>query len=109
MNELAKNSKKKNIKDLHRGINGFKRGYQPRINLVKDENGHLFAYSHNILNQWKKYFSQLLNVHNITDVRQIEVHMAELLVPSPSRLEEEIAIAKLKIYKSPSNVKFRQN
>jgi hypothetical protein len=33
----ATNSKKKNIRDLYRGINGFKRGYQPRNNLVKDE------------------------------------------------------------------------
>jgi hypothetical protein len=34
----------------------------------------LLADSHNILNTWKKYFPQLLNVHNIRDVRQIEVH-----------------------------------
>jgi hypothetical protein len=33
-------------------------------------------------------------------VRQIEVHTAEPLVPGPSRLEVEIAIAKLKKYKS---------
>jgi hypothetical protein len=32
---------------------------------------------------------------------QIEVHTAEPLVPGPSRLEVEIAIAKLKKYKSP--------
>jgi hypothetical protein len=35
-------------------------------------------------------------------VRQIEVHTAGPLVPSPS-LEVEIAIAKLKKYKSPGN------
>jgi hypothetical protein len=38
-NELATNSKNKNIIDLYRGINEFKRGYQRRKNLVKDENG----------------------------------------------------------------------
>jgi hypothetical protein len=65
---------------------------------VKNENGDLLAYSHNILNKWKNYFSQLLNVHNISDVRQIEVHTAQPLVPSPSRLEVEIAITKLKKY-----------
>jgi hypothetical protein len=32
---------------------------------VKDENGDLLADSHNILNRWKNYFSQLLNVHNV--------------------------------------------
>jgi hypothetical protein len=39
-------------------------------------------------------------VHNVSDVMQIEVHMAEPLVPGPSRREVEIAIAKLKRYKS---------
>jgi chemotaxis methyl-accepting protein methylase len=48
INELARNSKNKNIRDLYRGINEFKRCYQPRNNLVKDENSDLFADSHNI-------------------------------------------------------------
>jgi uncharacterized protein YaaR (DUF327 family) len=48
INELATNSKNKNIRDLYRGINIFKRGYQPRNNLVKEGNGNLFADSHNI-------------------------------------------------------------
>jgi hypothetical protein len=70
---------------------------------VKDENGDLLADSQNILNRWKNYFSQLLNVHNVSDIRQIEVHTAEPLVPGPSCLEVEIAIAKLKKYKSPGS------
>jgi hypothetical protein len=49
--DLATNSKNKNIRDLYRGINKFKRGYQPRNNLMKDENGDLLANSHNILNR----------------------------------------------------------
>jgi hypothetical protein len=51
INELATNSKNKNIRDLYRGKNEFKMGYQPRNNLVKDENGDLLADSHNILNR----------------------------------------------------------
>jgi hypothetical protein len=43
INELATNSKNKNIRNLYREINEFKRGYQPRNNLVKDGNGALFA------------------------------------------------------------------
>jgi hypothetical protein len=57
---------------LYRGINEFKRSYQPRSNLVKNKNGGLFADSHDILNRWKNYFSQLLNVHNVNDVRHME-------------------------------------
>jgi hypothetical protein len=48
INKLATNIK--NIRDLYRGINRFKRGYQTRNNLVKDKNGDL-AESHNILNR----------------------------------------------------------
>jgi hypothetical protein len=46
---IRENSKNKNIRDLYRGINEFKRGYQPTNNLVKDENGDLLADSRNIL------------------------------------------------------------
>jgi hypothetical protein len=71
---------------------------------VKDQNGDLLADSHNILNGWKNYFSQLLiECAYVSDVRQIEVHTAEPLVPGPSRLEVEIAIVKLKKYKSPGS------
>jgi hypothetical protein len=45
INELATNSKNKSIRDLYKGINEFKRGYQLRNNLVKDENGDLLADS----------------------------------------------------------------
>jgi hypothetical protein len=46
INELQTNSKNKNNRDLYRGINDFKKGYQPRTNVVKDENGNMEnAYS----------------------------------------------------------------
>ncbi|PNF20265.1 hypothetical protein B7P43_G15396 [Cryptotermes secundus] len=101
--ELAMNSKKKNIRDLYRGLNDLKRGYQLSSNLVKDENCDLLADSHNILNRWKNYFSQLLNVHRVSAVRQTEIHTAEPLVPDPSPFEVESAFAKLKRYKSPGS------
>jgi hypothetical protein len=50
INELATNSENKKIRDKCKGINKFKRGYQPRSNLVKDENGDLLADSHKFLN-----------------------------------------------------------
>jgi hypothetical protein len=42
-----------NIRDLYRGINRFKKAYQPGTNLVKDERGDLLADPHKILNRWK--------------------------------------------------------
>jgi hypothetical protein len=90
----------KNIRDLYRGINKFKRSYQPRNSLSKDEKGDLLSETHSIFNMWNNYFSQLLNVHKVSDARQMEIHTAKPLVCSHS-LEVEIAIAKLKRYKSP--------
>jgi hypothetical protein len=60
---------------------------------VKDENGYLLADSYNILNRWKSYFSQLLNIHIVSDVRQTEIHRAGPLVPGVRGLEVEIYIA----------------
>ena len=40
--------KTKNIRDLYRGISDFKKGYQPRTNIVKDEKVDLVTDSHRI-------------------------------------------------------------
>jgi hypothetical protein len=74
INELETNNKNKNIRELHRGISYFKKGYQPRTKIVKDEKGDLVADSHGILVRWKSHFSKLLNVHGDNDVRQTEIH-----------------------------------
>ena len=81
---------------MYRGINDFKKGYQPRCNRVKDEKGDLVADSHSIVVRWRNYFSQLFNVHGVKDVGQAEIHTAEPLVPEPSAFDVELAIGKLK-------------
>jgi hypothetical protein len=59
----------------------------------------LVVDSHSILTRWRNYtyFSQVLNVHGVNDVRQ----EAELLVPEPSVSEIKSAIDKLNSSKSP--------
>jgi hypothetical protein len=64
--------------------------------LIKDEKCDLLAYAHSILNGWKNYFVQLLNVHGVNIVRWTERTTAEPLMPEPSVFEVEIAIEKLK-------------
>jgi hypothetical protein len=85
---------------LYRGIYEFKKGYQPRINIIKDENGNLIADHQNVLSRWKNFFNQVLNVHGVHDVRQMDIHTVEPLVPEPNFVKVEIAIGKLKRYKS---------
>ena len=45
-----------------------KKSYQPRTNIVEDEKSDLVADSYGIVARWRNYFSQLLNVHDVTDV-----------------------------------------
>jgi hypothetical protein len=82
--------------DLYRGINEFKRGYQSRSNLVLED-------SQNILNKWENYFSQLLNVHRVSEVRQIKICTADPLVYEPSPFEFDTNTAKLKRCKLPGS------
>ena len=71
-----------------------------RSSIVKDEKVDLFA-SYSIVARWRKYFSQLLNVHGVNDVRQTEIYTAEPLVSEPSTFVIDVAIEKLKSHKSP--------
>jgi hypothetical protein len=41
--EIELNSKNRNIRDLYKDITEFKKGYQTKTNLVKDERGDLFS------------------------------------------------------------------
>jgi hypothetical protein len=54
--KLQSNSKGKTTRDLFKGINEFKKCYQPRTNLVNGERGDLLVDPHKILNRWKNYF-----------------------------------------------------
>jgi hypothetical protein len=47
------------------------------------------------------YFCQLLNIQQVGGIRQTEIQTAEPFVPEPSISEVEVAIDKLKRYKSP--------
>jgi hypothetical protein len=71
--------------------------------LANDENGCLLASSHTILYRCKNYFSQLLSVHRVSGVRQVEIHTAEPLLPEPGPFGVEIAVAKVEKCKSPGS------
>ena len=49
----------------------------------------------------RNYFSQLLNVNGVDDVRQTETHTAEQLVSEPSAFDVDLTIEKLNSDKSP--------
>jgi hypothetical protein len=83
------------------GIRDFKKSYQPRNDIVKDEKGDLVVDSNSILARWRNYFFHLLNVNEVNDARQTEIHTAKPLIPEPTVSEFELVIEKLESHKSP--------
>jgi hypothetical protein len=63
---------------------------------MKDDKCDLVADCNTILARWRNFFSQLLNVHGVNDIKHIEIHTAEPLVHEPSAFVVEMAIEKLK-------------
>ena len=63
--ELETKNKIQKHWDFYRGMNDFKKGYQPKCNIIKDEKGNLVADSHSIVARWRNYFSQLFNVYGV--------------------------------------------
>ena len=109
LSEIDTNSKNKNIRDLYKGMKDFKKGYQARVTLIKNENEELLADSNSILNRWKDNFSQLLNVHKDNDMGEIEIQTAKPLIPDPILLEVEIVVEKFKSTSLQVSTKFLQN
>ena len=90
LSEIETNSKNKNIRDLYIEIKEFKKGYQARVNVLKNGNEELLSDSNSILNRWKDYFSQLLNVHKDNDVGEIKIQTAEPFISDPTLLEVKL-------------------
>ena len=96
INGIEVNGKNKIIRDMCQGIRVHKKGFHAGLNILRDENGDVVADRKSILNRWKKYSSQLLNVHEGQDIEEeVEVQTAKILVPGPNILEVEIAIEDL--------------
>lgn len=55
---------------------------------------------HSILDRCKSHFCQLFNLHDVKDVKQTAIHIAEPEGPEPSVFEVEMAIETLERYKS---------
>jgi hypothetical protein len=52
---------------------------------------------------WKNFFNQVLNVHGIHDVRQMDIHTDKSLVPEPTLVELETDTGKMETYETPGN------
>jgi hypothetical protein len=80
--------------NLYRAINDFKKGYQLKTNMVKNEKGDLVAGCHSVLTRYRNRFPQLLNICGVSDIRQTEIHTAEPLVLQPKASGRQRRLAK---------------
>ena len=61
---------------MYKGINEFKKGYQPRAYIIKKHDGTIVADTTNILSRWEQFFSNLLNANQSTSQEGSEVYTA---------------------------------
>jgi hypothetical protein len=73
ISEFETNNKNKNIRDLYRSMNEFRKVYQSIVNIIKDWSGNLLADPHSVSNRWKNFFNQMLNVHGVHDISQMNI------------------------------------
>ena len=78
-------------------------------NTVMDKKGDLVTDSHCILARYRKHFSQLLNIHGVNDVKQLQKQTGEPLVPKLSAFEVQMAIGRLNGTNHQVSVKSQQN
>ena len=79
---------------MYKGINEFKKGYQPRAYVIKKHDGTIVADTTSILSRWEQFFSNLLFVNQSTSHEGSEVYTEEPDIPEPSLIEVELAIEK---------------
>jgi hypothetical protein len=82
------NSKNKNIRETYKGINEFKKGYQPRAYVIKKHGDTIVADTTDMLSRWEQFFSNLLNFNQSTNHEGSEIFVAEEVIPQPSLIEE---------------------
>ena len=81
---------------MYKGINEFKKGYQPRAYVINKHDGTIVADTTSILSRWEQFFSNLLNVNQSISHEGSEEHTAEPDIPEPSLIEVELTLEKLK-------------
>ena len=77
---------------MYKGINEFKKGYQPRAYVIKKHDGTIVADTTCILSRWEQFCSNLLNINQSTSLEGSELHTAEPDIPVSNLLEVEPTI-----------------
>ena len=85
--DIEKSRREGRMRAEFQGINGIRKGYQPRQGLIRDRNGEFLTNRGKIGNRWKEHFEELLNRPEPLDPLSSEAEQAE-----DEGLEEQIEL-----------------
>lgn len=104
LDQIDQDRKEGRIRRHYLGIKKIKRGYQPRIQMVKDKNNKLITNPRDVNSRWKEYFEDLLNRPEPNQPFTEELtYGPEVEVPELSHEEVAQASKAMKNNKSPGN------
>ena len=84
------------VREISKCINEFKKSYQPQVYVINKYDGTIVGDTTSILSRWEQFFSNLLNVNQISSHEWSEVYTTEPDSPESSLIEVELVIEKLK-------------
>lgn len=70
VDDMQKNFENKQGRKFFHGVGQVKKGYQPRVNILKDETNRLIVGKERILEKWAEHFETLLSVRLINEERE---------------------------------------
>ena len=78
-------------------------GHQSRTDMIKDENGNLLGDTKSILNRWRNYFNNVLNINDREggSFNENTIHTAEPFIVESDELAIKITVKELKSQKAP--------
>ncbi|XP_054287945.1 uncharacterized protein LOC129003672 [Macrosteles quadrilineatus] len=96
-----------NAKDFYRKVRFFKKGFTPCTYGIKNKEGQLLTESVKVLERWREYFEELLNVDEITPTEEENQNNEDIyfyvepFIETPTKEEVQYAIKSLKNDKAP--------
>jgi len=93
----------KDTRKFYKKLNDVKRGFQPRISMMRKDDGEIVTYQPDVLELWKNHFDELLNANSRLQAETQSEYENEdgKIIPDPTIDEVAAAIKKLKNNKAP--------
>jgi hypothetical protein len=103
LEELESTYSIRDTRKFYKKLNDQRKGFQPRITMIKKNDGEIVSNQTDVLEQWKQHFDELLNSDTPLEANiQPEIDREDgTIIPVPQIEEVATAITKLKNNKAP--------